>query len=147
LGITAINFNGSASNVDQNGNIIGLISSYQTSDGKTHEIADVWLQTNQSSSQDNGDPIAAITKAITSYVDPSTLPTSSQSSLPVNQNGNDQTQLAMANVLSSFDSNGNLIVSNQPADPAKSILTNPVTNLLDDPTTKSSGILGINVNK
>ncbi|CAK0776320.1 hypothetical protein CCP4SC76_6110001 [Gammaproteobacteria bacterium] len=28
----------------QGGNWVGLVSSYQTWDGKTHELADVWLQ-------------------------------------------------------------------------------------------------------
>jgi len=43
LGITSLNLNASKSSQVDNGNLIGLISSYTTSDGATHEMADVWF--------------------------------------------------------------------------------------------------------
>ena len=45
LGITSINLFAQASTATNNGNLIGLTSTYQTSDGATHESADVWFQT------------------------------------------------------------------------------------------------------
>jgi hypothetical protein len=43
LGITSISLNDQVSGAASNGNIIGLTSSYTTSDGAQHEMADVWF--------------------------------------------------------------------------------------------------------
>ncbi|CAK0746499.1 trimeric autotransporter adhesin [Gammaproteobacteria bacterium] len=44
LGVTQFNLNPAVTWENQGGNWVGLISSYQTMDGKIHELADVWLQ-------------------------------------------------------------------------------------------------------
>ena len=41
LGIVSLTLNPEASDTKDNGNLVSLISSYQTADGKTHEMADV----------------------------------------------------------------------------------------------------------
>jgi len=40
LGITKLILNATASTVTDNGNLIGLVSSYETADGTTHQMAD-----------------------------------------------------------------------------------------------------------
>jgi hypothetical protein len=47
LGITKLNLAASPTSVMDNGNWIGMVSSFETADGKTHDMADVWFQTNQ----------------------------------------------------------------------------------------------------
>jgi len=47
LGITELDLAPQAGHGVNNGNVIGLISSYKTADGQTHEMADVWLAKNQ----------------------------------------------------------------------------------------------------
>jgi len=43
LGITSLDLHGLAGTASQNGNILGLTSSYTTADGATHDMADVWF--------------------------------------------------------------------------------------------------------
>jgi hypothetical protein len=43
LGITGLNLAHAASDRIDNGNAVGLVGSYTTADGATHEMADVWL--------------------------------------------------------------------------------------------------------
>jgi hypothetical protein len=47
LGITSMSLNASAGNTIDNGNIIGLTSSYQTNDGANHAMGDVWFLAKQ----------------------------------------------------------------------------------------------------
>jgi len=43
LGIASLNLAAHKSDATDNGNLIGLISSYTTTDGKEHQMADVWF--------------------------------------------------------------------------------------------------------
>jgi hypothetical protein len=45
LGITQLGLNAQTSTETDNGNLIGLVSSFTTTDGATHEMADVWFAT------------------------------------------------------------------------------------------------------
>jgi len=45
LGIVSINLDADKVSEMNNGNWVGLLSSYQTQDGQNHAIADVWLRT------------------------------------------------------------------------------------------------------
>jgi hypothetical protein len=47
LGISSLSLANSASNDMNNGNIVGLEGSYTTTDGNTHEMSDVWFETQQ----------------------------------------------------------------------------------------------------
>jgi hypothetical protein len=47
LGITSLDTNAQETSVFDNGNWIGLESTYTTSDGQAHALADVWLQISQ----------------------------------------------------------------------------------------------------
>ena len=44
LGIASFNLSATEGNAVENGNVHGLISSYSTTDGASHELADVWFQ-------------------------------------------------------------------------------------------------------
>lgn len=44
LGITSLNLGATRTVDGDNGNVIGLVSSYTTADGQAHELSDVWLQ-------------------------------------------------------------------------------------------------------
>ena len=43
LNIESLNLNAKIANVTNNANTIGLVSSYTTTNGQTHELADVWF--------------------------------------------------------------------------------------------------------
>jgi hypothetical protein len=45
LGITKLDLAAQTSTQTDNGNLVGLVSSYTTTDGTTHEMADVWFAT------------------------------------------------------------------------------------------------------
>ena len=61
LGIASISVNGEATSVWDNGNWIGLTTGYQTADGQTHEIADVWFATADASVVDAGVQLVGVT--------------------------------------------------------------------------------------
>jgi hypothetical protein len=48
LGITSLSMASQASSVMDNGNLIGLMGSYTTADGKTHTMGDVWFSVDDS---------------------------------------------------------------------------------------------------
>jgi hypothetical protein len=45
LGITQLDLKAQSTTEDNNGNIVGLVSSFTTADGSVHEMADVWFST------------------------------------------------------------------------------------------------------
>ena len=47
LGIAQLGLNAQSSTEADNGNLIGLVSNYTTTDGVTHEMADVWFATSK----------------------------------------------------------------------------------------------------
>jgi len=68
MGINSLSLNASKSDQNNNGNLIGLMGSYTTTDGQTHTMGDVWFQTDASGNRVFD--LAAIAKAAgTSKVD------------------------------------------------------------------------------
>ena len=68
LGISSLSLNASKSDLNNNGNLIGLMGSYTTTDGQLHTMGDVWFQTDVTG--DRVFDLAAIAKAAgTSRVD------------------------------------------------------------------------------
>jgi hypothetical protein len=49
LGIVSLNLNAQASSTLDNGNVIGLTSTFTTADGQTHALDDVWFRTSAAS--------------------------------------------------------------------------------------------------
>jgi hypothetical protein len=62
LGITKLNLGTETTSINDNGNVIGLTSSYETRDGETHEMADVWFatETDQAANAVGGSEQAAV---------------------------------------------------------------------------------------
>jgi hypothetical protein len=51
LGITQFNLNADVITELNHGNLLGLVSSYETSDGQSHTVADVWFRTDANGDQ------------------------------------------------------------------------------------------------
>jgi hypothetical protein len=51
LNVTSISLNATVGTEVNNGNILGLMGSYTTADGKTHTMGDVWFQVDESGKQ------------------------------------------------------------------------------------------------
>ena len=66
LGITEISLTTQAGSSTDNGNILGLTSSFRTADGSSHAAADVWFQIDPASSQgvSLGDKVSTLAQAI-----------------------------------------------------------------------------------
>jgi hypothetical protein len=66
LGITEISVNATAGDSVDNGNILGLTSSFRTADGSSHAAADVWFQIQPGNAQGNsmGDKVSTLAQAI-----------------------------------------------------------------------------------
>ena len=109
LGITKINLAAEKTAVIDQGNLIGLTSTFETNDGKTHQIADVWLQTSLADVLEKN--AADLGKAISSFgqVDNGNPTSSGVGALTALTNENASVAsgvVAMASLLQSFDANG-----------------------------------------
>ena len=62
LGITQINLTATTSPTANNGNFIGMTSTFETADGQSHAISDVWFATNSSSDSNGGSQTIDLTQ-------------------------------------------------------------------------------------
>ncbi|MBI5920050.1 MAG: heme utilization protein, partial [Betaproteobacteria bacterium] len=115
LGITKLNLNANASTATDNGNLIGLVSSYETSDGVTHQMADVWFATQPA---DLTAKVTGLTQAIAEFIDnPDTGAVGTTLNLAAGDTPVIQSLAISTNVggivdaLKQFDANGNLLAS------------------------------------
>jgi hypothetical protein len=136
LGITQLNLNAQASTQYNNGNLVGLVSSYQTDTGKTGAMADVWF-TAQASPNTNSTvmsdiPAAGLSSgslsinvndlanAISSFNQGTQSPIST--TIPLNTGSTSTAPLGIFSsnalstltALSQFNANGQSVVSNTP---------------------------------
>ena len=136
LNIQSLNLSASAVDQSSNGNTIGLISSYTTTDGKTHELADVWL----ASSSGTGSTVSQLTQALSQYAStsissgasssglstsPASAATSASASSPSSASSN-----VLAGALSQYNANGQLIANVTPATQVAATSTTGATNQL-----------------
>jgi hypothetical protein len=70
LGITQLDLKAQASTQEDNGNMVGLVSSYTTSDGAVHDMADVWFATSQPVSTSLTQSAAAVPPVLNLVVPP-----------------------------------------------------------------------------
>src|SRR5262249_15022019 len=56
LGITELDLTATKGSATDNGNVLGLTSSYKTTDGKTHDMADVWFAKDASGASTTSTP-------------------------------------------------------------------------------------------
>ena len=150
LGITQMSLAATASTETNNGNVVGLVSSFQMSDGATHAMADVWFAVNKNSAAPATASGLAPADALSSKVsglaealgnfNVGTLNTA-QSTLPATLQGVPPPSaptvavgsvVSAVNALNQFDPNGKLLVATQSAAAVPTLtptsLPNPVSN-------------------
>ena len=145
LGITRLNL-GAESVVEKDaGNLVGLVSSYDTADGTTHEMADVWFVADKQAAQsrasipsaDNaagqgpGASMADIVQSIASFYEGAQAsPTARGTPLPAitQPNGVAANLAGIVSVMQQFDDNGNAIGTspfNQAVSSTPTLTTSP----------------------
>jgi len=120
LNIKSLNLNAQVSGQNSNGNTIGLVSSYSTTDGKTHELADVWL----TSTAGSGTAVSQLSSALSKYTATglTSVTSSGAGALSASaaaqssaQSGGASTTTVLASALSQYNANGQLVSSSTAA--------------------------------
>ena len=133
LGITKLELSATSSTETDNGNLVGLVSSYETADGTKHAMADVWFvadkncaldsaATTTSNPTENGlhEKVGGMVQAISSFKASQSTTTSQSALADVNQQpgGANAGALAVAvnvggmvGALKQFDTNGNALAA------------------------------------
>jgi len=144
LNIKSLNLNAQVSGQNSNGNTIGLVSSYSTTDGKTHELADVWL----TSTAGTGTAVSQLSSALSKYTATglTSVTSSGAGALSASaaaqssaQSGGASTTTVLASALSQYNANGQLVSSTAAALSSVPVSTNSTTSQLvnqntDQPT-------------
>jgi hypothetical protein len=149
LGITKLNLAATPTSVMDNGNWIGLVSSFETADGKTHAMADVWFATQPVPSNAPADlrtNVNGLVQAIASFADlqSATGQGAASTRLDLSSSSTATGKVAMAtnvgglvNALSQFDAQGNPLTPSgavTAALPGSSAGSNTVLTAVQDPT-------------
>jgi hypothetical protein len=82
LGIVKIDLDATIGTTKDNGNILGLVSSYETTDGATHAAADVWFAADKNRVNANAGTLDAAIAALNSDTVPGTVQAVQQGALP-----------------------------------------------------------------
>jgi hypothetical protein len=105
LGITSLNLAAQTTSIDNHGNTIGLLASYETADGQIHQMADVWL----AASADLNSSTAALADALDGYL--ASAEAGEGASTVTTQDllvqKDEATVVSMASALAQFDASGN----------------------------------------
>jgi len=135
LNIKSLNLNAQVSGQNSNGNTIGLVSSYSTTDGKTHELADVWL----TSTAGSGTAVSQLSSALSKYTATglTSVTSSGAGALSASaaaqssaQSGGASTTTVLASALSQYNANGQLVSSTAAALSSVPVSTNSTTSQL-----------------
>ncbi len=141
LGVQSLNLAATTSTTMDNGNLIGLVSSYTTTDGQTKELADVWLAT---SSSPLNTSVNNLTSALNAYLDGQSPDTQTADLTlakdPNAQGAQNANTGALVNALSQFDANGNLI-SNVTSMLSAGVLANNTAKLTQTAQNNDSQVL------
>jgi hypothetical protein len=148
LGVQSLNLASNSSNAMDNGNLIGLVSSYTTTDGQTKALADVWLATTSSPLNNS---VNNLTSALNAYMDgqnPDTQPAdlSLAKEATAQSSGNGTNTGTLVNALSQFDANGNLVF-NAPNLLTAGVLANNTAKLTQTAQNNDSQVLTSSPNK
>ena len=68
-GIVSLNLSAKASDAVDNGNLLGLVSSYQTADGSAHDMVDVWFRQGANASDELRSSVNELTQSLGSYLE------------------------------------------------------------------------------
>ena len=131
LNIQSLNLTAQAAGQSNNGNIVGLVSSYTTTNGKTHELADVWF----ASTGGSGSSVNQLTQALSQYTTTaSSAPVgsagSSLTSSSTTANPNTASTAVLASALSQYNANGQLLSSTAPVTQVAATSTTSATSQL-----------------
>jgi hypothetical protein len=140
-------------NQASNGNTVGLVSSYTTTDGQTHELADVWL----ASTAGTGSTISQLTNALSQYAATGSVTSgggaalsgyagasntggATQSAMQTSSALTSSTTSVLASALSQYNANGQLITSSNNRTFGLSNIDNSVNQLVGNHSTNSTFI-------
>ncbi|TRW97068.1 hypothetical protein EKO24_007940 [Candidatus Methylobacter oryzae] len=141
LGISKLNLNAEKAYIKDNGNLVGLTSSYETSDGASHDMADVWFVADKN--QDLRTKVSDLTQAIAAFDDSQSGPVGDPAnSLTMSSSYSSAESQAVAvsvgglvDTLKNFDSNGNLIANaGQSSSPLQAAIGGQSLGEAQDPT-------------
>jgi hypothetical protein len=126
LGITKLDLNAQTTSVDSNGNVIGLTSSYQTNDGTSHDMADVWFVADKPQNLQN--QVSDLTQAMSSYSAGDSTDSSTTNPLTDPQV---QSVAGIVSTLNQYDANGNPITNPVQTSSAVGVIGD---SLINDPS-------------
>jgi hypothetical protein len=141
LNIQSLNLSATVAGQSNNGNTIGLVSSYTTTDGKTHELADVWL----ASSSGTGSTVAQLTQALSQYAasgsaaqtsglnsvaSASTSSVAGVAGVASASSATSASTSVLANALSQYDANGQLVSAAATTQVASTTATSATSQLM-----------------
>jgi hypothetical protein len=81
-GIASISTQAFASTQVNNGNVLGLVSSYQTTDGQTHQAADVWFGASVEDVVPTAARVNALTQALGEFAQAQAAPSNQEALVP-----------------------------------------------------------------
>ena len=100
-GITALNLSAQASTATDNGNLLGLVSSYETTDGGTHDLVDVWFRQGDPDALRNS--VTELTQSLGCYLETEAVGSGATASLSLTASADQASPaLAMAVQLESY---------------------------------------------
>jgi hypothetical protein len=127
LNIASLDLQAQAGTTMDQGNLVGLVSSYRTTDGAQHAMADVWFQVNPEDLRKNVTQMAQALADLSGDTDVfASVSAASTAAVPSLQAPLTQPVSTMAQALAAFDANG------QPYANASSLM------LASDPTNSST---------
>jgi hypothetical protein len=110
LGITKLSLNGKTDVSVQNGNFIGITSTYETADGASHAAADVWFSVGATSNVSSS--VSNLSNAMSSFN--AAAATAAQNATKLEVPGNTTASVAaLASAIGSYDSTQLTAASNQ----------------------------------
>jgi len=100
-GVVALNLSAQASTATDNGNLLGLVSSYETTDGGTHDLVDVWFRQGDPDALRNS--VTELTQSLGSYLETDAVESGATASLsPTTSASTASPALAMAVQLETY---------------------------------------------
>jgi hypothetical protein len=143
LNIQSLNLSAKVSGQGNNGNTIGLVSSYTTTNGQTHELADVWLSSTAGSSS----AVSQLSSALSHYTATGAVNAAGTGTAPLGTHATSKAALpgagsagstsnanVLASALSQYNANGQL-VSSAPLSQSVTAVANSTTSQLVNPST------------
>jgi hypothetical protein len=137
LGIASLDLNAQGTSISSNGNTIGLVSSYTTTEGEQKEMVDVWF----AASGDINANAADLAQALDAYM-AEAPPLAQTDSLPPEQVKAEAEIVSLAATLSLFDAGGNALSSSTVPKLSETSMVDVVKAKLVDNGLRNVGLLG-----